>query len=136
MAPKHPPREPYTKSGKKKEPKPKLFGSDIFGWGGGLPRDPEPQNLESDKKNCLIRQFLPQKNCLIKWFKNCLIRQFFCLIKWLKNCLIRQFFCLIKLSDQTIVLSDSLFCFWNFSGCVWQALSGSHCLKLLCEVFF
>ena len=24
-------------SGKKKEPKPKLFGPDIFGWGGGLP---------------------------------------------------------------------------------------------------
>ena len=24
--------------GKKKEPKPKLFGPDIFGWGGGLPR--------------------------------------------------------------------------------------------------
>ena len=23
-------------SGKKKEPKPKLFGPDIFGWGGGL----------------------------------------------------------------------------------------------------
>ena len=26
-------------SGKKKEPKPKLFGPDIFGWGGGLPRE-------------------------------------------------------------------------------------------------
>ena len=26
-------------SGKKKEPKPKLFGQDIFGWGGGLPRE-------------------------------------------------------------------------------------------------
>ena len=26
------------KSGKKKEPKPKLFGPDIFGW-GGLPRE-------------------------------------------------------------------------------------------------
>ena len=26
-------------SGKKKKPKPKLFGSDIFGWGGGLPRE-------------------------------------------------------------------------------------------------
>ena len=26
-------------SGKKKEPKPKLFGLDIFGWGGGLPRE-------------------------------------------------------------------------------------------------
>ena len=26
-------------SGKKKEPKPKLFDSDIFGWGGGLPRE-------------------------------------------------------------------------------------------------
>ena len=26
-------------SGKKKEPKPKLFGTDIFGWGGGLPRE-------------------------------------------------------------------------------------------------
>ena len=25
-------------SGKKKEPKPKLFGPDIFRWGGGLPR--------------------------------------------------------------------------------------------------
>ena len=25
-------------SGEKKEPKPKLFGPDIFGWGGGLPR--------------------------------------------------------------------------------------------------
>ena len=25
-------------SGKKKEPKPKLLGPDIFGWGGGLPR--------------------------------------------------------------------------------------------------
>ena len=25
------------KSGTKKEPKPKLFGPDIFGWGGGLP---------------------------------------------------------------------------------------------------
>ena len=24
-------------SGKKKEPKPKLFGPDIFRWGGGLP---------------------------------------------------------------------------------------------------
>ena len=24
-------------SGKKKEPKPKLFGPDIFGWGRGLP---------------------------------------------------------------------------------------------------
>ena len=24
---------------KKKEPKPKLFGPDIFGWGGGLPRE-------------------------------------------------------------------------------------------------
>ena len=27
------------KSGKKQEPKPKLFGLDIFGWGGGLPRE-------------------------------------------------------------------------------------------------
>ena len=27
------------KSGKKKEPKPKLFGPDIFGWGGGFARD-------------------------------------------------------------------------------------------------
>ena len=27
------------KSGKKKEPKPKLFGPDIVGWGGGLPRE-------------------------------------------------------------------------------------------------
>ena len=26
-------------SGTKKEPKPKLFGPDIFGWGGGLPRE-------------------------------------------------------------------------------------------------
>ena len=26
-------------AGKKKEPKPKLFGPDIFGWGGGLPRE-------------------------------------------------------------------------------------------------
>ena len=26
-------------SGKKKEPKPKLLGPDIFGWGGGLPRE-------------------------------------------------------------------------------------------------
>ena len=26
-------------SGKKKEPKPKLFGPDIFGWGGGLPHE-------------------------------------------------------------------------------------------------
>ena len=26
-------------SGKKKEPKPKLFGPDIFGWGGSLPRE-------------------------------------------------------------------------------------------------
>ena len=26
-------------SGKKKEPKPKLFGPDIFRWGGGLPRE-------------------------------------------------------------------------------------------------
>ena len=26
-------------SWKKKEPKPKLFGPDIFGWGGGLPRE-------------------------------------------------------------------------------------------------
>ena len=25
------------RSGKKKEPKPKLFGPGIFGWGGGLP---------------------------------------------------------------------------------------------------
>ena len=25
--------------GKKEEPKPKLFGPDIFGWGGGLPRE-------------------------------------------------------------------------------------------------
>ena len=28
-----------TYSGKKKEPKPKLFGPDIFGWGGGLPHE-------------------------------------------------------------------------------------------------
>ena len=27
------------KSGTKKEPKPKLFGPDIFRWGGGLPRE-------------------------------------------------------------------------------------------------
>ena len=27
------------KSGTKNEPKPKLFGPDIFGWGGGLPRE-------------------------------------------------------------------------------------------------
>ena len=27
------------KSGKKKKPKPKVFGPDIFGWGGGLPRE-------------------------------------------------------------------------------------------------
>ena len=26
-------------SGKQMEPKPKLFGPDIFGWGGGLPRE-------------------------------------------------------------------------------------------------
>ena len=26
-------------SGKKKEPKPKLFGPDIFGWGGGFARE-------------------------------------------------------------------------------------------------
>ena len=26
-------------SGKKKEPKPKLFGPDVSGWGGGLPRE-------------------------------------------------------------------------------------------------
>ena len=26
-------------SGKKKEPKPKLFDPDFFGWGGGLPRE-------------------------------------------------------------------------------------------------
>ena len=29
----------YTRSGKKNEHKPKLFGPDIFGWGGGLPRE-------------------------------------------------------------------------------------------------
>ena len=29
----------WQESGKKKEPKPKLFGPDIFGWGGGLPRE-------------------------------------------------------------------------------------------------
>ena len=28
-----------TKSGRKKEPKPKLFGPDIFQWGRGLPRE-------------------------------------------------------------------------------------------------
>ena len=27
------------RSGKKKEPKPQLLGLDIFGWGGGLPRE-------------------------------------------------------------------------------------------------
>ena len=26
-------------SGKEREPKPKLFGLDIFGWGGGLPHE-------------------------------------------------------------------------------------------------
>ena len=30
---------PGTNSGKKKEPKPKLFGPDIFQWGKGLPRE-------------------------------------------------------------------------------------------------
>ena len=29
----------FAFSGKKKEPKPKLVGPDIFGWGGGLPRE-------------------------------------------------------------------------------------------------
>ena len=29
----------FLKVRKKKEPKPKLFGPDIFGWGGGLPRE-------------------------------------------------------------------------------------------------
>ena len=29
----------HTVSGKKKEPKPKLFGPDIFGWGEGLLRE-------------------------------------------------------------------------------------------------
>ena len=29
----------HSYSGKKKEPKPKLFGPDIFGWGGGLQRE-------------------------------------------------------------------------------------------------
>ena len=29
----------FSGSGKKKEPKPKRFGPDIFGWGGGLPRE-------------------------------------------------------------------------------------------------
>ena len=28
-----------VRSGKFKEPKPKLFGPDIFGWGGGPPRE-------------------------------------------------------------------------------------------------
>ena len=28
----------HLSSGKKEEPKPKLLGLDIFGWGGGLPR--------------------------------------------------------------------------------------------------
>ena len=28
-----------NESGKKKGPKPKLFGPNIFGWGGGLPRE-------------------------------------------------------------------------------------------------
>ena len=32
-------RKSPCKSGTKKEPKPKLFGPDIFGWGGGLPRE-------------------------------------------------------------------------------------------------
>ena len=31
--------ENELKSGKKNEPKPKLFGPDVFGWGGGLPRE-------------------------------------------------------------------------------------------------
>ena len=35
---KHPGEERHI-SGKKKEPKPKLFGPDIFGWGGCLPRE-------------------------------------------------------------------------------------------------
>ena len=34
----HPLNECF-RSGKKKEPRPKLFGPDIFGWGGGLPRE-------------------------------------------------------------------------------------------------
>ena len=32
-------RSSHLQLGKKKEPKPKLFGPDIFGWGGGLPRE-------------------------------------------------------------------------------------------------
>ena len=32
-------RRKEVQSGKKKEPKPKLFGPDNFGWGGGLPRE-------------------------------------------------------------------------------------------------
>ena len=28
-----------SESGQRNEPKPKLFGPDIFGWGGGLPRE-------------------------------------------------------------------------------------------------
>ena len=30
---------PRLRSGRKKEPKPKLFGPDIFGWGRGLPHE-------------------------------------------------------------------------------------------------
>ena len=45
-------------SGKKKEPKPKLFGSDIFRWGGGLPREGAGakefgMSLETGKPNFL-----------------------------------------------------------------------------------
>ena len=32
-------RKERQRSGKNKEPKPKLFGPYIFGWGGGLPRE-------------------------------------------------------------------------------------------------
>ena len=31
--------DPQNKSGKKKEPKPKLLGPDVLGWGGGFPRE-------------------------------------------------------------------------------------------------
>ena len=37
--PLHPLAVLQQESGKKKEPKPKLFGPGIFRWGGGLPRE-------------------------------------------------------------------------------------------------
>ena len=37
-------------SGKRKEPKPKLFGLDIFSWGGGLPREGVPKTSECPSK--------------------------------------------------------------------------------------